>query len=347
MSNKRIVYYVNQFFGQLGGEEKADLGPEYREEAVGPAAGFQGLLKDEADVVGTIICGDNYFNEKNDDALAFILNVLREQKPDVVVAGPAFLAGRYGMACIGVCKAAKGELGVPVVTGMHEENPGVDLGRGDAIIVKTGGSAADMRRALPKMAQVVRKICRGEAIRPDEDGYFAQGIRDTVFADKRGSVRAVEMLLARLHDEPYKTELPMPTFDSVDPAAPIADLSHATIALVTSGGIVPNGNPDHLQSASAQQWNKYDITGQKTLKGGYCTIHGGFDPVYANDDANRVIPLNVLSELKDQGVIGDIYQYFYTTTGTGTSVANGLRFGREIGRELKEAGVDGVLLTST
>ena len=347
MSKKRIIYYINQFFGQLGGEEKADVGPEYREGTVGPAMGFQGLLKDDVDVIGTIICGDNYFNEKQDDALGFILGVLREQRPDIVVAGPAFLAGRYGMACIGVCKAAKDELGIPVVTGLNEENPGVDLGRGDVIIVKTGNSAADMRKSLPRMAQLVRKICRGEAIRPDEDGYFSQGIRETVFSDKRGSARAVEMLLARLHDEPYKTELPMPEFDTVVPAAPIGDLSHATIALVTSGGIVPNGNPDHLQSASAQQWNKYDIAGTKTLKGDYYTVHGGYDPVYANENANRVVPLDIMNELKDKGVIGNVYGSYYATTGTGTSVANARRFGREIGKELKESGVDGVLLTST
>ena len=155
------------------------------------------------------------------------------------------------------------------------------------------------------------------------------------------------MLLKRLADQPFKTELPMPQFDSVDPAAPIADLSKATIALVTSGGIVPKGNPDHLQSASAQQWNKYDVSGEKDFKADFCTIHGGYDPTYANLDANRVVPFDVLSDLADSGVIGGVYQYFYTTTGTGTSVANGRRFGTEIGRELKEAGVDGVLLTST
>ena len=59
------------------------------------------------------------------------------------------------------------------------------------------------------------------------------------------------------------------------------------------------------------------------------------------------MPFDVLSDLADSGVIGGVYQCFYTTTGTGTSVANGRRFGTEIGRELKEAGVDGVLLTST
>jgi len=66
MSSKfQVLYYVNQFFGQVGGEDKASMPPEYRKEKVGPAVGFEGLLKGEGEVVGTIICGDNYFNENN------------------------------------------------------------------------------------------------------------------------------------------------------------------------------------------------------------------------------------------------------------------------------------------
>ena len=139
----------------------------------------------------------------------------------------------------------------------------------------------------------------------------------------------------------------MPEFDEVEPAPAIKDLSKATIALVTSGGIVPNGNPDRLQSASAQQWNKYDISDKDELKGEYYTVHGGFDPVYCNEKADRVLPLDQLRQMEKNGEIGKVYDYFYTTTGTGTAVANAIQFGEEIGKELKEAGVDGVLLTST
>ena len=139
----------------------------------------------------------------------------------------------------------------------------------------------------------------------------------------------------------------MPQFDRVDPAVAIKDLSKATIALVTSGGIVPHGNPDRIQSASAQKWGKYDISAAAALTGDYFTIHGGYDPVYANEVPDRVAPLDVLKTFEKEGVIGKVYDFFYTTTGTGTSVGNALTFGKEIGAELKSAGVDGVILTST
>ncbi|MBU5426132.1 glycine/betaine/sarcosine/D-proline family reductase selenoprotein B [Tissierella pigra] len=344
----KVLYYVNQFFGQIGGEEEAGMAPVFKKENIGPALGFNGLLGEEGEVVGTLICGDNYFNENKEEALEYIMNVIKESNPDIVVAGPAFNAGRYGMACSGVANAVIDELNIPVVTGMYIENPGLDSCRAKAIVVETTDSAAGMRKALPVMANIVKKLMKNEELGlPAEEGYISQGKRLTVLSDKRGSRRAVDMLLARLTDEPFETELPMPVFDKVDPAPAIKDLSKSTIALVTSGGMVPHGNPDRIQSASAQKWGKYDVSGREALTGEYCTIHGGFDPVYANEIPDRVAPLDMLKEFQKEGVIGNVFEYFYTTTGTGTSVGNSIKFGTEIGKELKEAGVDGVILTST
>jgi glycine reductase complex component B subunit gamma len=349
MANKfKVLYYVNQFFGQIGGEEKAGMEPMFSKEAIGPAQGFGGLVSDTAEVVGTIICGDNYYNEHKEDALKYIMNVVKENAPDIVVTGPAFNAGRYGMACGEIAKAIVEEMNIPAVTGMYVENPGVDTCKDKVIVVKTPDSAAGMRKALPVMAGIVTKILKGEELGlPDVEGYIPQGKRLTVFAEKRGSQRAVEMLLARLNGEKFETELPMPVFDKVEPAAAIKDLSKATIALVTSGGIVPLNNPDRIQSASAQKWGKYDVSDKHALGADYYTIHGGYDPVYANAIPDRVAPLDAMREFQKEGYIGDVYQYFYTTTGTGTSVGNSISFGKEIGAQLKEAGVDGVILTST
>lgn len=344
---KKVICYINQFFGQIGGEEKAGIAPEYREVAVGSALGLDEKLKPEAQVIGTIICGDNYFNEHTKEALAFIENILETQKPDLVVAGPAFNAGRYGMACAGVIELVT-QKGIPALTAMYPENPGVDAIKGAALIVETSDTAGGMRKALPCLANLAKKILQNEKIgKPSEEGYIPQGKRNTVLVEKRGSRRAVEMLLKRINNEKFETELPMPHFDTVEPALPIKDLSKASIAIVTTGGIVPKGNPDKLQSASARIWIKHDISSLDALKGTYETIHGGYDPVYANELPDRVVPLDILYEMKQKGEIAGIYQYFYSTTGTGTSVGNAVKFGKEIGKELREAGVDGVILTST
>lgn len=349
MSDKfKVLYYVNQFFGQVGGEEKAGMEPVFHKENIGPAQGFNALIKDEGEVVGTIICGDNYFNEHKEDALKYVLNIVRETSPHIVVLGPAFNAGRYGMACGEIAKAIVEKLNIPAITGMYVENPGIDTCKDKVIVVSTPDSAAGMRKVLPVMANIAGKLVKGvELGLPEEDGYIPQGKRLTVFAEKRGSQRAVEMMIARLKNEKFETELPMPVFDRVPPADAIKDLSKATIAIVTSGGIVPNGNPDRIQSASAQKWGKYNVEGKAELGGEYFTIHGGYDPVYANEKPDRVAPLDIMREYEKNGYIGKVYEYFYTTTGTGTSVGNSIKFGKEIGAELKAAGVDGVILTST
>ncbi|ATW27306.1 sarcosine reductase [Candidatus Formimonas warabiya] len=350
MSDKfKVLYYVNQFFGQVGGEDKAGMAPEFRPEKVGPALGFEGLLNKEGEVVGTIICGDNFFNENKEDALNIILNTVKEAAPDVFVAGPAFNAGRYGVACAEISKAVAERLNIPVVTGMYVENPGLDICKEIAYVVSTSDSAGGMRKALPAMAAITSKLAKGiEVGSPEEEGYIARGMRKTLFAEKRGSQRAVEMLLARLKGQPFQTEMPMPVFDVVPPAPAIKDLRKATIALCTSGGIVPEGNPDHIQSASAQKWGKYQVGSRDALNApDFYTTHGGYDPVYANEIPDRVAPLDILKEFEKEGYIGKVYDWFCTTTGTGTAVSKAREFGTEIGAQLKEAGVDGVILTST
>lgn len=350
MAKIKVVHYINQFFAQIGGEEKADYPAELRVgEVVGPGMAFTASLKDEAEIIATIVCGDSYFNENLDKAKADILAMVKEQAPDVFIAGPAFNAGRYGVACGTIAAAVQEELGIPAVTGMYEENPGADMFKNQVYMAATKNSAAGMRDAVAKMAPLALKLARGEKIGASvEDGYMPNGIRVNFFEEERGSKRAVNMLLKKLSDKPYVTEYPMPNFDRVEPNAPVKDLAHAKIALVTSGGIVPKGNPDHIESSSASRYGGYDITSVNDLtEATYETAHGGYDPVYANQDSDRVLPVDVLRDMEKEGVIGELHNIFYTTVGNGTAVANSKAFAAEFSQKLLSAGVDAVILTST
>ncbi len=349
MSKFRVVHYLNQFFGQVGGEDKANIPPFTKEGPVGPGMALQGILGDDAEIVATVICGDSWFNENIEAAKAQVLELIAGYKPDLVIAGPAFNAGRYGMACGAVAEAVSQNLGIPVISGIYPENPGLEMYRRHAMFVKTGDSAASMRTALPAMGKLALKVLKGEELgAPEEEGYIPRGIRQNIVTEKRGSQRAVEMLLAKLRGEEYKTEYPMPQFDRVAPNPALRDVTKAKIALVTSGGIVPKGNPDHIESSSASKYGKYSLEGVTDLTAEtHATAHGGYDPVYANADADRVLPVDVLRELEQEGKIGSLHRYFYATVGNGTSVANARRFAEEIARELKQDGVDAVILTST
>lgn len=345
----QLVHYINQFFAGIGGEDKADVSPEVRDGIVGPGMAFKAAFNGEAEIVATFICGDNYCANHLDDVAAHMVETVKAYGADGLIAGPAFNAGRYGTACGAVCAAVAKELQLPVVSGMYRESPGVDLYRKEVTIVETADSARGMGKAVPAMAAVMLKLLKGEEIAdPEAAGVFPKGIRKNMFYEQPGAERAVQMLIKKLNGEAFRTEYPMPVFDRVEPRPAIADISKATIAIVTSGGIVPFGNPDHIAASSAQNYGAYDLDGVTDLrKGEYMTAHGGYDQTYANADPDRVLPIDVLRDLEKEGKIGKLYHVFYSTVGNGTSVANARKFGTEIGSQLKAAHVDGVILTST
>ena len=348
MSKLRVVQYINQFFANIGGEEKADWQPEVREGAMGPGLAFNQAFGEEAEIVATVICGDSYFNENVDSALETVMSMIKAQNPDLVICGPAFNAGRYGVAC-GTVAAAVNKENIPVVTGMYKENPGADMFKKEVYVVSTKNSAAGMRDAVKKMAPLALKLAKGEEIGAScEEGYLPNGVRKNFFEKKRGAERAVDMLLKKLADKEFETEYEMPSFDRVAPGAAIVDMSKARIALVTSGGIVPAGNPDHIESSSASKYGQYSLEGiNDFVPENSETAHGGYDPVYANQDSDRVVPIDIIREMIAEGKIGSLHEYYYTTVGNGTAVANAKAFSKEIGQKLVDDHVDAVILTST
>lgn len=345
---KKILFYTNQFFGHVGGEQEASFEPVVRPGAVGPASAMMEGLSDIAEAAATLICGDNYYSEHQQEARSFVKEQLEAVAPDLVIAGPAFNAGRFGMACGDVCALAK-SMGIEAFTAAFGENPAVEVYRKKCYILKAGKSAAGMRQAVPLMTGFARKLLEGTALGlPEEEQYYAQGRRVNIFREKSGAERAVDMLVAKFRGEEFKTELEISRYEKVQPSAPVKDLGKAKIALCTSGGIVPFGNPDHQVAATAKFWKNYPIEGLKALEHGvWESVHAGYDPVYANEDPNRVAPVDILTELCEEGVIGSLYPFMPSTTGNSTSVADATRMGREIAQELAAAGVEGVILTST
>src|ERR1041385_7075784 len=114
MAPLRVVHYVHQFFGRIGAENRAAT---------------------DLDAFG-----------------AEVTAALRDQKADVLVAGPAFNAGRYGLAAGEACARAAA-IGPPAVTAMNNENPGVDLYRRKTYILPTTPTALGMNETLGRLAR--------------------------------------------------------------------------------------------------------------------------------------------------------------------------------------------------
>jgi glycine reductase len=336
----KVVHYLNQFFAGFGAEERATMPPVRIDGAVGPGRAL-GI-----EVAVTLACGDDYFGESEDKAVGALLDLLHAEAPNVLVLGPAFGSGRYGYAC-GVLAREASRRGVPCVTAMEPDNPGVAAAEGWAYIVPTTPTVIGMKPALAAMAALARRLGDGQPPSPaDNDTYLPRHVRLNRQAEHPAAVRAVELLLAKMRGE-TRTEI-QPRTVLVEPPPPVADLSTATIAIVTESGCVPIGNPDRLTSRRSHTWLRYPLDGVDSMDArSFETIHGGYDRTAGNQDPNRLVPIDALRVLEREHLFARLHPFLYTTSGVDTSMANSIRFGQEIASELVAAGVSAVILTGT
>jgi glycine reductase len=346
----KIVHYVNQFFAGIGGEDSAYTGFETKAGAVGPGMLLAKLLSEagfEAEIT-TAYCGDTYAAEHVDEVMTRFERVVRETAPDVVVLGPAFNSGRYGLVCGELAARIPARTGVPAITGLYEENAAVGLFRSKALIARTGNSAMGMASAMEVIAGFVPRLAGGESVDSlAEDALFGAERRSNGLESKTAADRAVDVLLQVLKNVDVGTELSIPDVESVPIPEPVRDLSTATIALVTEGGLVPTGNPDRLSTGASERWGAYPLDELLASPGSFESIHGGYDTQFVNESPFRLVPIDALVELVQDDRVGALHPQYYVTSGTATKVENCRLMGSQIAKVLKNAGVEAVILTGT
>lgn len=345
----RVILYINQFFAGIGGEEKADIGVSFRKGAVGPGLALKAALEGKAEIIGTIICGDNYFAGNQTEALKEIISLVKEHKADILTAGPAFNAGRYGIACGAVCQTVQEECDIKCITALYPENPAVEQYRKSVIIIPAESSARGMRSAVKQMAFIMERVFSEKELGPaKEEGYISHGYRRIEVDKDIAARRAVRLLLAKVKGSSYETEVPLAIYEQITPAPPVKDISRARIALVTEGGLVPMGNPDRIRHVQAGNWASYNLEGINEFESGkYEGVHGGFDRSWVNEDPDRMLPLDIVRELEKKETIGELLNEYFVTVGNGTSVSSCQKFGGEIAHRLKQENVRAVLVSGT
>jgi selenoprotein B, glycine/betaine/sarcosine/D-proline reductase family len=343
----KVVHFINQFFAGIGSEEAADTPIGFLEAPKGPGVILEKAMQGKGTIVGTLYAGDNFANEKQDLFLEEAVKYIKKMQPDVIVAGPAFNSGRYGLACVNLLKAVKAQLGIPGVTGLGPDNPGNEYNK-FCWIIPVGTSSAAMGKAIVPLASLSMKLGGKEELASAAvEGYLPQGIRKNVFLGINAAVRAVDMALARVNNRPWTTELRRVEFDPVAPPHPIQNMAKARIALVTEAGLVPTGNPDHMETWNATKWLRYELP-QATLKPGKYEIrHGGHITTWVHEDPNRNVPLDAMRSLEKEGTILEVFKEYLVTCGNMTAIDTMKRLGHEMGEYLKRNEVQGVILTAT
>jgi glycine reductase complex component B subunit gamma len=347
----KMLHYLNQFFAGLGGEEKAGQDVLSIPRAVGPSAVIENALKDRGVEFATLACGDNYFHEQEEKALTAIGGALERFQPDFFLAGPAFNAGRYGIACAKVCSWVRDNWRIPAITGMHEDNPGTrEIGR-HVFVIQTGNSTASMPESLRRFSLLIERLLaeNESAIENFRAEYCLQiPRRFTVRSGAPDYARAVDLLLAKLQGQAYDSEIPRIEAKQHPIPNLTGSLKDATVALVTEGGLVPKGNPDRLESSRGSKYFKYAIDGREDLRQGeYEAMHTGYDTSTVNQDPDRIVPLDAMRVLEKAKRFNKLHSHYFVTTGTGAMPSKMEEVGAGIAAELAGSGVGAVILTAT
>lgn len=349
----RVMHFINQFFAGIGAEEKADAPAGHREGPIGPGKRLQALLGNSAEVVVTAFCGDNYFAGHQEEVLQEILRLAKAWDIKMLIAGPAFAAGRYGFSCIEVCRFISTSLGLNCITGMHIQNPGVEGYRSykdrRIFIFPTSEAVRGMEDALAVMARFALKLNSSSTIGgAAAEGYLPRGLRVTEVVNKPGAERAIDMLLDKIACRPFVTEIPVEIAESILITPPASDIKNINLALASTSGVVPHGNPDGMKSFRNTIWKKYCIDNLATMTDAkWDVVHNGYDNTFMNRNPNYGVPLDVCRELEKEGVFGRLYPYFYSATGATALTSVMQRIGREMASDMKSEGISGVLLVST
>ena len=347
----KVLHYLNQFFAGIGGEEKAGQEVLFLSQPVGIGSVLENALKAHGVEYATIACGDNYFHEAEENALRAMGAAIDQFRPDIFLAGPAFNAGRYGIACAKVCSWVRDNWRIPAITAMHEDNPGTrEIGR-HVFVLQTGASAASMQETLKRYSLLVeRLIAQDQKAIEDFRAEYCLAIprRFTIRTDKPDYVRAADLLLARLSGQSYESEIPRIETQAHTIPNLTVSLADATVALVTEGGLVPKGNPDRLESSRGSRYFKYSVQGRSDLKQGeFEAMHTGYDTSTVDRDPDRLVPLDAMRVLESGQRIKKVHDQYFVTTGTGAMPSKMAELGAGIAAEIAGAGIDAVILTAT
>ncbi len=314
--------------------------------SVGPGRLLEQSCAGAIEVLGTVVCGDNYFVEEPAAAIDQVVEFIREYQPEAFIAGPAFAAGRYGEACAATALAVKEKLGIPVITGLAPDSPSVEEYRRKIPVVRTGSNAADMKNSMPQMGKNLLRLIEGQKLAPDQDKIYPRGLKQNAVMADNAAERAIRMLLAKYCGEAWKSELSIEKQDTVDPA-PAVKGEGFRLAVITDGGLILKGNPEGMSSGRSKRWCRIAIDSRNKLTPDWVEVnHFGYDNRYVIEDPNRLVPLDVLRELEEAGEV-QLHPVIYATAGVATAIEDAATFGRQIAREIGEAGVQAAILTST
>lgn len=173
----RIVQFLNQVQAGLGGDEQMDIKPRSQNGAVGMGMLLKTIsMKNGGDIIGTVICGDNYFLQNKEKATKDILDMIKKFNADVVICGPALNYKRYGECCGHLTLSIQDKLNIPSFAAMAKDSTGTEIFRKEINIIETPNRGGiGLNSSLKKISSFAIKLAKGEAIGTySKEGLFSR-----------------------------------------------------------------------------------------------------------------------------------------------------------------------------
>ena len=156
------------------------------------------------------------------------------------------------------------------------------------------------------------------------------------------------MLLSRLSNQPFQTEISIEIPEEVPVAPPVKMMKETMIAIISTAGIHPAGNPYGFKIYRNTQFQKYPIHQISSMKEGrWEVVHGGYNAMFMNENPNFGVPLDACRALEREGLFKKLYPFFYGTTGVEGLASVMEQMGKDIAKDMKSEGIGAALLVST
>jgi glycine reductase len=155
------------------------------------------------------------------------------------------------------------------------------------------------------------------------------------------------MLLAKIHGRSFRTELAAVWRPPLTAAPPVLDLQACRLAVITSGGLVPRGNPDRMPTRYSRHRYEYPLPADALVPGEWESVHAGYHVAAVNSNPNVVVPLDALRRLVAEGAIGGLCAQLQSLTGVGTPDTAARAIGGELVESLRRQDARAAIMVAT
>ena len=235
-------------------------------------------------------------------AIAEILALIQEAEPDLVVAGPAFTSGRYGLACARVAAAATAA-GLTAVARHAPRQPRARRGRHGRRWWPAGEAARTWARRSTRCRPRPPRCSSRASRSPPTTAASAAAPPSAAVADgqrRRPGPSTWSWPAWAATGTPPRSPSPASTRSrrprpsttrrqSRSPSSPRAAWSPTPTPAAWSRPGPPSGCATRSRGSTELE------------PGEWRSVHGGFSTVCANADPHRILPLDVARQLEDEG----------------------------------------------